>query len=246
VLTPEILDLGIPAVMGLEIAGVPEELPLPLLSLGDPEPPRHPEILPEKPKVSKTYGKALRMYNLGKLKKAREAFLQCLQEEPETAKAHYYLGIIAAEEKEYKPARDSLLTYLENAPGDTKGLVALERVYKSLQDWPNVLKISEILTSGSQELPPKIHLKVMRDFGVALYFNKDYPRAQKVLDDVEGQDGSTPETYFYLAMAHFHQKNFGWAEENFEKVLKIAPAANQFRPMAESSLKRVREMKKTP
>ena len=187
------------------------------------------------------YLKGVRLYNIGKLDKAREALLKCLEEAHDFKRPHYFLGRIALEAKDYNRAQEALLQYLEHYPGDLKGGIALVKVFKALRNWSQLLHLCQRMLPTSDKLPHGVRVKFLRDYAISLYFTKEYRRGQEILEALVQEDTPTPEVCFYLAMAHFQQKNFARAEELLQEVLRIAPRKSQFRGMAENSMVRVKE-----
>lgn len=192
-------------------------------------------------RVPASFNAGVKLYNLGKYKKARAAFRETLVDQPDCAKAHYYLGIMAFEEKEYDAARESLALYLESEPDNRKAAHTLARIYKHQRDWPNVARIYERLSAGIEGPLDKVGLKVMRELGAAYIFLKRYQEARATLETVFKSDPKDLETNFHLAMSCFHLQNYMRAETLLMDVMRQSKPDEKLRGMAESLLDKIRD-----
>lgn len=194
-----------------------------------------------KSRIPSSFTAGVKYYNLGKYKKARAMFRDALVEQPDFAKNHYYLGMIAFEEKDYDAARESLVLYCESEPGSRKAAHMLGRIYKHQRDWANVARIYERLTADIDGPPDKVGLKMMRDLGTAYIFLKKYQEAKSTLEAVFKNDPKDIETNFHLAMACFHLQNYMRAETLLLDVMKQSKPGEKLRDMAESLLDKIRD-----
>ncbi len=191
--------------------------------------------------VPESYTAGVKYYNLGKYKKARAAFRVALVDQPDFAKTHYYLGMMAFEEKEYDSARESLALFLEAEPDNRKAGHALARIYKQMRDWANVARIYERLTEGMEGPLDKIGLKMLRELGAAYIFLKRYQDARSTLETVFKNDPKDLETNFHLAMSCFHLQNYMRAETLLLDVVRQSEPDAKLRGMAESLLDKIRD-----
>jgi|GEM_PF-1034908 len=206
------------------------------LEMPDDEPPQK-----AKAKFPPEFVTGVKYFNLGKYKKARKAFIDVLSTHPNMAKAHLYIGMMAFEEKEWESARESLSLCLENEPENMKALVTLEKVYKVLRDWSNVVRCCEQLLAGPTPLSEKTHMKMLRELGVAYIFLRKYSEAKDVLEKVFKIDPTDPETNFHLAMAYFHLQNYVRSETLLRDIIKQTPKGDRLKTMAESLLDKIGE-----
>ena len=192
-------------------------------------------------KVPASFTAGVKYYNLGKYKKARAAFREALVDHPDYAKTHYYLGMMAFEEKEFESARESLALFLEAEPDNRKAAHALARIYKQMRDWPNVACIYERLTEGMEGPLDKIGLKMMRELGTAYIFLKRYQEARATLETVFKNDPKDLETNFHLAMSCFHLQNYMRAETLLLDIVRQSEPGEKLRGMAESLMDKIRD-----
>lgn len=201
-----------------------------------PEPPKK-----AKPKLHPVFTSGVKLFNLGKYKKARQAFQQVLTEDPALTKAHFFLGMIAFEQKELEPARESLSLFLESEPDNLKAQTTLGKIYKATRDWPNAVRMFERILATPEALSDKARAKVSRELGTALIFTKDYEKARNILEKLFKSDPTDIETNFHLAMSHFHLQNYMRAETLLSDVVKQSPKGERLRTMADSLLEKIRQ-----
>ncbi|HQG27559.1 MAG TPA: tetratricopeptide repeat protein, partial [Candidatus Ozemobacteraceae bacterium] len=201
----------------------------------------HPVRKKPRSKVPESFTAGVKYYNLGKYKKARAAFRVALVDQPDYAKTHYYLGMMAFEEKEYDSARESLSLFLEAEPDNRKAAHALARIYKQMRDWPNVARIYERLTGGMEGPLDKIGLKMLRELGAAYIFLKRYQEARSTLETVFKNDPKDLETNFHLAMSCFHLQNYMRAETLLLDIVRQSEPDEKLHGMAESLLDKIRD-----
>lgn len=220
---------------------MPVEIPASVLPPDEEEIEARPARKKPRGKVPASFTTGVKYYNLGKYKKARAAFRAALVEQPDYAKTHYYLGMMAFEEKEYEPARESLALFLEAEPDNRKAAHALGRIYKQMRDWTNVARIYEKLAEGMEAPLDKIGLKILRELGAAYIFLKRYQEARATLETVFKNDPKDLETNFHLAMSCFHLQNYMRAETLLLDVVRQSEPDAKLRGMAESLLDKIRE-----
>ncbi|MBI3037882.1 hypothetical protein HYY75_02365, partial [bacterium] len=194
-----------------------------------------------KVKIPKDFQLGVKFYNLGKYKRAKASFLAALSEKPNYSKTHFYLGLISAEEEDWQGTRDSLIRFLESEPDNTKALLTLGKAYKSLRDWTGLSHaMSELLKAG-RELPSKVKMRTLRDFGMALIFLKKYEEAKISLEKAFKLDPGNSETNFYLAMGYFHLQNFIRAETLLTNLISQASDKDKFKNLAKSLLDKIKD-----
>ncbi|HNV69328.1 MAG TPA: HEAT repeat domain-containing protein, partial [Candidatus Ozemobacteraceae bacterium] len=226
-------ELDLTELVGLTKPETPVQPAAPAAAAPPPKPPRAP-----KPRQPEEFTAGVKFFNLGKYKKARASFIAALEEKPDLAKAHYYLGMIAVEEKDWEAVRDSLSVYLETEPGNTKVCLALGRAYKMLRDWPGVVRTLDQIIDA--ELAPKAQLRVYRDLGTGNIFLKKYAEARTLLEKAFHEDPSDPEVNFHLAMSCFHLHDLERADTLLNDLLKHLSPDNRLYSMAESLQEKVR------
>jgi HEAT repeat protein/Tfp pilus assembly protein PilF len=166
----------------------------------------------------------VKFYNLGKYDKAKDNMRVALERSPELAKAHLYLGLMAAEEKRYPEAKESLLIYLETDPGNQKAALLLGKVCKSLRDWPTAVQVFRRLADSTPAPSAKVLLRVHKELGLALIFMKDSEEAIEILARVCNQDPADVEAGFYLATAFYNVGDLGRAGGLLNELLgRVAP-----------------------
>ncbi|HNW34159.1 MAG TPA: HEAT repeat domain-containing protein, partial [Candidatus Ozemobacteraceae bacterium] len=235
---------GVPLAEPPKGDGLAEGVPVPPAEeaeAGAEEPARRP-----KTRVPASFSAGVKLYNLGKYKKARVAFRETLVDHPDLAKAHYYLGMMAFGEKEFDAARESLSLYLESEPDNRKAMHTLARIYKQQRDWPNVARLYEKLTAGIEGPLDKIGVKMMRELGTSYIFMKRYQDARTVLETVFKSDPTDLETNFHLSMSCFHLQNYMRAETLLMDIMRQAQPGEKLRAMAESLLDKIREQLSAP
>ncbi|HOY65707.1 MAG TPA: tetratricopeptide repeat protein [Candidatus Ozemobacteraceae bacterium] len=208
---------------------------------GGAEPPRKP-----KTRFPAAFSAGVKHYNLGKYKKARALFRETLVEHPDLAKAHYYLGMMAFEEREMDAARESLSLYLESEPDNRKAVHTLARIYKHQRDWPNVARLYEKLTAGLEGPLDKVGIRMMRELGSSYIFMKRYQEARTVLETVFKSDPTDLETNFHLAMSCFHLQNYMRAETLLMDIMRQTEPGDKLRGMAESLIDKIRDQLSAP
>ncbi|MFZ2961090.1 MAG: HEAT repeat domain-containing protein [Candidatus Ozemobacteraceae bacterium] len=186
------------------------------------------------------FSAGLKQYNLGKYGKAKKGFYSALEEQPDLIKAHFYLGMIAWEEREMDQARQSLSIFLESEPDNAKALLTLGKVYKQMRDWPGVVRVYGKLAERLDDLPKKTGLRILRELGVAQIFLKKYPEAREILEVVFKQDPTDTETNFNLAMAYFHLQNYMRSETLLRDLVRQLPPEDKMRTMVDSLLEKLR------
>ncbi|HEY9070322.1 MAG TPA: HEAT repeat domain-containing protein, partial [Candidatus Ozemobacteraceae bacterium] len=203
---------------------------------------------PRKPKsrLPASFAAGVKQYNLGKYKKARSLFREALVDHPDLAKAHYYLGMMAFEEREFDAARESLSLYLESEPDNRKAIHSLARIYKHQRDWPNVARMYEKLTAGLEGPLDKVGIRMMRELGSSYIFMKRYQEARTVLETVFKADPTDLETNFHLAMSCFHLQNYMRAETLLMDIMRQTEPGDKLRGMAESLIDKIRDQLSAP
>jgi len=197
---PPVLDLDVP---------LPE---VPAVAPAAEEPAEPVRKSPKKKTLPAVFQQALKAYNLGKYKKARELFTQAVQEAPQVTKSHFYLGMMAYEAKDYAAALEAMGNYCANEPDDPKALLILARTHRALKDWAGVEGVLGRLLAMLDGIPDKLRPGVLRDLGMALVALERYEQARDILDQALTLDAESPETAYSLALCSFHLKNHLRAE----------------------------------
>lgn len=186
------------------------------------------------------FNSAVKLFNLGKHKKAEKIFQEIASANPEMFKTDYYLGMIAYARKDYAEAVKFLTRFLSNSPENSKTIQILGKVFKNLRDWPNAIKMYEKMISEKFGLADKARAKAMTELGISYIFASSYEKARSVLEKVFQLDPSNFENNYYLAMSYFRLENYSKAENLLLDIVKLLPPTEKFKLMAESMLEKIR------
>lgn len=188
----------------------------------------------QKAKLPKDFIAGIKFYNLGKYQKARQCMEAALAEQPDLAKAHLYIGIMAAEEKEYAEAQNSLTIFLESEPDNQKAMMLLGKVYKSLRDWENMANIFERLANTDPPPSSKVLYRILKELGLAYIFLQRNEEATQIFGKICNEDPSDSEGAFYLATAFFNMENFSQAKGIIMELLRHLNEDDKMYKMAQS------------
>lgn len=182
-------------------------------------------------KISSTYPTTLN--NLGmiflqekKFNEAEKYFKEAigLKENPT-----YYLnlGHVYANLNQPEKAEENYLKSIELNPGSLMAWKSLGSLYQFQKQYFHSVKVwNNVCENYSRD--PFFKIQLAKDL-IAL---KEYNQALPVLSEAAGQDTYQELVWYYTAMVHFSQSNFGMAETAIKKALAVKPDDESCRILA--------------
>jgi cytochrome c-type biogenesis protein CcmH/NrfG len=175
--------------------------------------------------------KGIELYNSWEFEKAEEALSEALKNEPDNARAGYYLGLSLLMQEKYQEALDVFqkvkASFDEAALSGGAGIpdkgqleIVLTRVYLELEKYPEAWECLKAAERAKAD-PADIHT-----FRGAYYIEKDdAKKAAKELEKAIELDSQNAYAYYYAGHAYLRLGNPARTVQMFEMFLQLAPYA---------------------
>lgn len=168
------------------------------------------------------FAKANQLSAEGKSDEAVAAYNEVLAKNPQIAEAHYNIGYLKSQKKDWPAAEAAYLKALEIRPGYGEAISALARVY---QDSGQPAKATEILTKAATDNPKDG--KVQFNLGVFYLNSGKADEATAAFTKAAEVDPANAEVYYYLGTLSVGQNKIPEAIANLEKYLSMNPTNTQ-------------------
>ena len=168
------------------------------------------------------FAKANQLSSEGKSDEAIAAYNELLAKNPQIAEAHYNIGYLRAQKKDWPAAEAAYLKALEVRPGYGEAISALARVY---QDSGQAAKATELLTKAATDNPKDG--KVQFNLGVFYLNSGKAEEAAAAFQKASEADPANAEIYYYLGTLAVGQNKIPEAIANLEKYLSMNPTNAQ-------------------
>jgi tetratricopeptide (TPR) repeat protein len=184
------------------------------------------------------FQKANQLSQEGKSDEAIAAYQEVLAKNPQVAEAHYNIGYLQSQKKDWAAAEAAYLKALEVRPGYGEAIAALARVY---QDSGQAAKATELLTKAAADNPKDA--KVQFNLGVFFLNSSRSEEAAAAFQKAAEADPSNPEVYYYLGTLAVGQNKIPEAVANLEKYLSMSPTNAQNMATAQGLLQALKPKK---
>jgi len=168
------------------------------------------------------FAKANQLSNEKKTDEAIAAYNEVLAKNPQIAEAHYNIGYLRAQKKDWPAAEAAYLKALEVRPGYGEAISALARVY---QDSGQAAKATELLTKAATDNPKDG--KVQFHLGVFYLNAGKAEEATAAFQKAAEADPGNAEIYYYLGTLSVGQNKIPEAIASLEKYLSMNPTNTQ-------------------
>jgi len=168
------------------------------------------------------FGKANQLSQEGKTEEAIAAYTELLAKNPQVAEAHYNIGYLKSQKKDWPGAEAAYLKALEVRPGYPEAISALARVY---QESGQPDKATALLTKAAAENPKDA--KVQFNLGVFYLNSGRSEEASAAFQKAVEADPTNPEVYYYLGTLAVGQNKTADAIAHLEKYLSMNPTNAQ-------------------
>ena len=168
------------------------------------------------------FAKANQLTTEGKSDEAIAAYNEVLAKNPQIAEAHYNIGYLKSQKKDWPAAEAAYLKALEIRPGYGEAISALARVY---QDSGQPAKATEILTKAATDNPKDG--KVQFNLGVFYLNSGKAEEAAAAFTKAAEVDPTNAEVYYHLGTLSVGQNKIPEAIANLEKYLSMNPTNTQ-------------------
>lgn len=209
--------------------------------------------------IEKLNNEGVNLFLAGHFKKAISKYKEVLKLHPNYATTLNNLGMCFLQEKEFEKAEDYFNkaielkesstyylnlghaqanqgkfaeaeeNYLKSVQMDANSLMAhksLGTLYQKQQRYSESIAVWETIRSNLSN-DPLYNVELAKDF-IQL---KEYQNALSVLLDAEHYEKNRHITWYYMALIHFHQKNFGLAEKKLNQAIGLEPDNSDFRAL---------------
>jgi tetratricopeptide (TPR) repeat protein len=189
----------------------------------------------EKDAVLGPLKRAMELTQAGKLEEAEAAYKEVLANDPTVVEAHYNLGTIYLNRKDYAAAESEFQRIIELSPKTGEAYSALSRVYQEQGDIERAL---EVMAQAVARKPEDIRMQL--NLGI-LYNNAQRPEeAEAAFKKVEALDPQYARVQYFLGTLALNRGDVEEAVARFEKYLAEAPEDAPDRPTAQQLLEQVR------
>jgi len=168
------------------------------------------------------FAKANQLSGEGKADEAIAAYQEVLAKNPQVAEAHYNIGYLHSQKKDWAAAEADYKKALEVRPGYTDAMSALARVY---QDSGQTAKAAEFLAKAATDNPNDA--KVQFSLGVFYLNSGRAEEAAAAFNKAQGIDPANAEVYYYLGTLAVGQNKIPEAITSLEKYLSLNPTNAQ-------------------
>jgi tetratricopeptide (TPR) repeat protein len=184
------------------------------------------------------FAKANTLSGEGKSDEAIAAYQEVLAKNPQIAEAHYNIGYLHGQKKDWPAAEAAYLKALEVRPGYAEAMAALARAY---QDSGQTAKASELLAKAATDNPTDP--KAQFNLGV---FHLNAGRAEEAaaaFAKAKELDPANAEVYYHLGTLAVGQNKIPEAITNLEKYISMNPTNAQNLATAQGLLQALKPKK---
>lgn len=175
------------------------------------------------------FKKALELTQAGKLDEAEAAYKELLAKAPMIPEAHYNLGYIYSQKKDWAAAEAAYQKALELRPDYGDATVALARVY---QDSGQAEKAEAIWKQAGSSTDPKI----LFNLGITHFNSGQAAEANAAFKKVLEADSSNLDALYFVGNTYFQLGQYADAVTALEKYVATAPPTAQNMPVAKGLL----------
>jgi len=168
------------------------------------------------------FAKANQLSAEGKSDEAIAAYQEVLAKNPQVAEAHFNIGYLQSQKKDWAAAEASYKKALEVRPAYAEAMSALARVY---QDSGQAAKAAELLAKAATDNPTDA--KVQFNLGVFYLNSGRAEEAAAAFNKAKEIDPASPEVYYYLGTLAVGQNKIPEAIASLEKYLSLNPSNAQ-------------------
>lgn len=168
--------------------------------------------------VSGEFKAAFELVQAGKLDEAKAAYEALLAKEPGLAQAHFNLGYIAGQKKDWPAAEAAYQKALELKPDYSEAYGALAEAYQAQGD---AAKATAYLTKAASDHPDDG--KLQYKLGIFMLNQGKYAEASAAFEKAQALDPTNAELYYQLGTIYVGQNNAAKAVEYLEKYLAMKP-----------------------
>jgi len=168
------------------------------------------------------FAKANQLSQEGKSDEAIAAYKEVLAKNPQIAEAHYNIGFLQGQKKNWPAAEAEYLKAIEVRPGYGEAISALARVY---QDSGQPDKATALLAKAATDNPKDA--KVLFNLGVYYLNSQHTEEAVAAFNKAAEADPSNAEVYYYLGTLDVGQNKIPEAIAHLEKYLSMNPSNAQ-------------------
>jgi tetratricopeptide (TPR) repeat protein len=168
------------------------------------------------------FAKANTLSQEGKSDEAIAAYQEVLAKNPQIAEAHYNIGYLKGQKKDWPGAEAAYLKALEVRPGYGEAISALARVY---QDSGQTDKATALLTKAATDNPSDG--KVQFNLGVFYLNSGKAEEAAAAFQKAAAADPANAEVYYYIGTLDVGQNKIPEAITSLEKYLSMNPTNAQ-------------------
>jgi len=168
------------------------------------------------------FAKANQLSQEGKHDEAIAAYQQVLASNPQIAEAHYNIGFLNSQKKDWAAAEAAYLKALEVRPGYGEAIAALARVY---QDSGQPARAAELLAKAAADNPKDA--KVQFNLGVFHLNSGRAEEAAAAFQKAGEADPTNAEVHYYLGTLAVGQNKIPEAIASLEKYLSMNPTNAQ-------------------
>ena len=168
------------------------------------------------------FAKANQLSGEGKSDEAIAAYQEVLAKNPQIAEAHYNMGYLHGQKKDWAAAEADYKKALEVRPAYAEAMSALARVY---QDSGQPAKAAELLTKAATDNPTDP--KVQFNLGVFYLNSGRAEEAAAAFNKAKELDPANAEVYYYLGTLAVGQNKIPEAIASLEKYLSMNPTNAQ-------------------
>jgi tetratricopeptide (TPR) repeat protein len=172
--------------------------------------------------LRETFAKANALSAEGKSDEAIAAYNEVLAKNPQIAEAHYNIGYLLGQKKDWAGAETAYKKALEVRPGYAEAMSALARVY---QDSGQPAKAAELLAKAAADNPNDA--KVQFNLGVFYLNSGRAEEAAAAFTKAKEIDPANAEVYYYLGTLAVGQNKIPEAIASLEKYLSMNPTNTQ-------------------
>jgi len=157
--------------------------------------------------------------------KAEQCFLDAISVK-ESSTYFLNLGHALANQGKFNEAEENYIKSIEIEPNSLTAHKSLGTLYQKQQRFSESIEVWETIISDVNN-DPIFKIELAKDF-IQL---KEYQNALDVLLEAEQYEKDRAVTWYYMALIHFHQKNFGLAEKKIKLSLGEEPENLSFRAL---------------
>jgi tetratricopeptide (TPR) repeat protein len=154
----------------------------------------------------------------GKLDEAKTAYEAILVKEPTLAQAHFNLGYIASQKKDWPAAEAAYQKALEDKPDYGEAIIALAEAYQAQGD---LAKAMAYLAQAASEHADDGRLQYR--LGIFMLNQGKYPEAGAAFEKARTLDPENAEIFYQLGTIYVGQNDVAKAVESLEKYLAMKP-----------------------